>query len=289
MAYYLTRFGTVTFPTIQPVTEMPTVPVMPGAVSTLGGGFDAWGSADAPTLFPLQIQYRVMVAEAVAATYMTTVEALRGLAHKRDYLYRAAQDGDVQRALARVERVSAIDSVETSNAIELTFDFAVWEPWGNNQDRNPRTWETVATWYFDTGLFWEASPVTAALTAGAATTVTVTNGGNVAVDDCTITIHAGDAAITAVTVAIAAQYVKWAWTGAGANPSIAIGKDLIIDCGALTVKDDSADAYLYFALDATHAIMPWLRLAPGANSVVVTLTGGGTGSTVNFDFPDRWA
>ena len=268
---------------------MPSLAALPGTVATLGGGFDAWGGADAPATFPLPLQYRVMIVDAVAATYMTTINALRALARTRAYLYRTGQDGKAQRALARLERISALDSVETQAAIEITFDFTVWEPWADNWQRGPIYWGAPTVYYFDTGLFWDAAALTTTLTGGAATTVSVTNGGNIAVEDVIITLTAGDAAITVATITIAAQYVKWTWTGAGANPSIAVGKSLVIDCGALTVKDDGADAYLYFAIDPTHAIVPWLRLAPGANSVVVTLTGGGTGSTINFDFADRWA
>lgn len=258
MAYYLSGFSTVTFPLVQPITEMPTVPAMQGAIATLGGGFDAWGSDDAPAAFPVFVQYRVAVASAVAATYVAAVDELRGLARKRAYLARKAQDGTVHYALARLTSVTGTDTIETFSVLELTLEFEVWEHW----------------W----GQLYEE---TATLT-GSPQDVPVTGYGNIADDYATLTITAGDAAITAVTVACGDA--TWTYTG-----TIVIGNSLIVDAGAWSVLNDGADAYADFAFGALHVLPGMFRLLPGANTVTVTYTGGGTGSTIKIDYSDAWA
>ena len=54
-------------------------------------------------------------------------------------------------------------------------------------------------------------------------------------------------------------------------------------------EHDGADAFAYFALDSTnHKNSWWFELAPGNNSVTVTLTGGSTNSTLMFEYPEGW-
>jgi hypothetical protein len=278
MAYYLTKFGSVTFPLTMPITEMPTAPAMPGMVQTLGGGFDAWGSDQAPANFPVSLQYRVLVADATAATYVATVNALRALGRTRAYLYRQGQDGTIQRALARLAGISAMDSVETFNAIELAFDFEVWEHWGSSYAHG---FVLDAGYFFDDGLTFDSLSTSTTLTTNPQTVV-VANGGNLPVDDAIVTFTAGDAAITVITILCGSAV--WEWTG-----TLAAGKSLIVDAGAWSVTNDSADAYAGFVFYPQHALAGILRLAPGNNSVIIWHTGGGTGSTVSFGFSDAWA
>ena len=61
-----------------------------------------------------------------------------------------------------------------------------------------------------------------------------------------------------------------------------------IDCGALSVLNNGNENYVYFSLTANHKIDDWLRLEPGANTVVVTITGGGTGALALVEFFDGW-
>lgn len=285
MAYYLTRFDDIVLPLIQPITEMPTAPAQSGAVDTLGTGYDAFGADTAPATFPYPLQYRVLIIGTTAAAYMATVNALRAMARKRAYVYRTGQDGLVQRAQARLDGVTATDSVETFNAVELSFNFLIWSHWENN---DPPVWVLDDGEYFDSGLFFDGTGGTPTTLTASPQTVTITVGGNVAIDDAIITITAGDAAITSVTVACAALLWTWTWTGT-AGATIAATKSLVVDAGAWSVKDDGADAYRDFAFNSSHALEGMALLAPGANSIVVTRTGGGTGSTIGFAFADRWA
>lgn len=289
MGYYLSRFGNTQLPITEPITEMPTAPAQEGAVATLGYGYDAFGGDTAPAVFPYPLQYRVVVVGTTAAAYMSTINELRAHARKRNYVYRTGQDGAVHRALARLEQVSAQDSVETFNAVELAFRFLIWSHWENDWNAGewwfdqPTEHAPLPQLYFDTGLFFDAAGVTTTLTTSPQPIV-YTLGGNVAVDDAIITITAGSAAITAVTVACVDRRFSWTWTG-----TLAIGKSLVIDAGAWSVLNDGADAWAGFAFNSGHSIEGIAHLAAGANSIVVTLTGGGTGSTFGVNTPDRWA
>lgn len=279
MAYYLYRFGDdVIFPLTMPITEMPTAPAQAGRVATVAGGFDAWGSDTAPAEFPYQVQYRVMVAEDTAADYIAVVNALRAMARTRDYVYRIGQDHSVQRALARVASLTATDTVNTFASVELSFTFEIWSHWEARWDRS---WTLDDGHYLDTGLYLDDAPLTTTLTTSPQT-VTVPNNGNLPVDDAVLTVTAGDAAITALTIACGAA--KWAYAG-----TIAAGDSLVVDAGAWSVKNDGTDAFDDFSFDAAHALDGLFRLAVGNNSVVVTRTGGGTGSTINFEFAELYA
>ncbi len=281
MGYYLTSFRNYVFPTLQPITEMPTAPGKNGDIATLSTGFDAWGNDDAPSVFPYPLSYRVLVVGASASAYMATLNALRALSKKKGFLYRQGQDAVPHRALARLERVSATDSVETFNAIELAFEFSIWSDWENNWTDG---WRLDTGVLLDTMMILDPPRVVSATLNTSPKTITVTVGGNVAVDDAVITLTAGSAAITAMSLQITAMGVIFDWTG-----TLASGKALVIDCGAWKVTNDNADAWSGFTFHATHTQEGIMRLAPGANSLIIYVVGGSTNSVIDFGFADRWA
>jgi hypothetical protein len=58
---------------------------------------------------------------------------------------------------------------------------------------------------------------------------------------------------------------------------------------AASGREVLASAYAGFARDLTlHSIAPWLRLLPGPNSLIVTLTGGGGTSTLARTYFDSY-
>jgi hypothetical protein len=262
MAYYLTAFNGVTFPLIQPLTEMPTAFAMPGTVATLGGGFDAWGSDTAPAQFPVQIQYRVTVASQTASTFVSAINAIRALGRSRGTLTRTDQNGGTQTATARLLEISALDSVETFSAIELTLTFEVWTHWGSTHTASPTT------------------------LTGSPQTVVITNAGNINVDDAIVTVTAGDAALTVIGVDVSGTgwRSRWIWTG-----TLAAGAALVVNAGEWSVKNAANDAYAGFVFQTEHTLAGMFRLAPGANNVAVGYTGGGAGSTINVTFANAWA
>ena len=278
MSYYLTKFGAVTFPITMPVTEMTTAPGLAGTVRTLAGGFDAWGDDDAPANFPVRLQYRVLVVDVVAASLLTKINALRALGRTRAYLYRSGGSGTTQRALARLVDVSATSTVKTRHAIEVTMNFDVWSHWGGNWAQG---FVFDAGYLLDDGLVLDSLSATTTLTTNPQTVV-VANGGNLPVEDAIITITAGNAALTVVTLLCGSAVWEWAGT-------LAIGKNLTIDTGAWSVLNDGVDAYDNFTFYPQHALAAMMRLEPGNNNVIVWHTGGGTGSKISFDFADAYA
>lgn len=109
---------------------------------------------------------------------------------------------------------------------------------------------------------------------------------NAPVFDAIITVTAQGVGITDLVVENTTNGSYIRFTGA----TIAVGKSLVIDCGAGTVKNDGANAIAYFSLGAGHAIPDWLRLEAGGsvNTIRVTRTGGGSNSTIRFDFYEAW-
>jgi hypothetical protein len=63
----------------------------------------------------------------------------------------------------------------------------------------------------------------------------------------------------------------------------------VVDCGARSIKNNGVDAYSGLTLNAGHTTAPWLRLAPGSNTVTITYSGNADASaTVTFSYYDGW-
>jgi len=111
--------------------------------------------------------------------------------------------------------------------------------------------------------------------------MTITNDGDATCVNAIITVTAGSAAITALTLATDDAELSYSGT-------IAIGKELVIDCGALSVKNDGAAAYAGFTWTGNHTSRWWLPLYSGDNTLTVTWTGGSTDSEIKVEFYDAW-
>jgi hypothetical protein len=260
MAYYIAAFGGVTLPLINPITDMPTAPGLEGSYQTLGGGFDAFGSDTAPATFPYTFQYRVMASSQTAAIYITTINGIRALGRIRGTLTRKDQAGTTHTCYARCLDITAADSVETFNAIEITLTFEIWSHWTKN------------------------ATTTTATIVSSPQTIVVANGGNLKVTDAIITVTAG-AASTFSNVTVACGSATWTF-----GASIGSNTSLVVDCGAWSVLNNGVDAYGSFTFNAGHAIAGMLELAPGNNNVVFTTTGGsGVVRSVSIAFGEAWA
>jgi len=109
---------------------------------------------------------------------------------------------------------------------------------------------------------------------------------NAPVFDAVITVTAQGVGVTDLVIENTTNGSYIRFTGA----TIAVGKSLVIDSGAGTVKNDGVDAIAYFSLGASHAIPDWLRLEAGAsvNTIRVTRAGGGSNSTIRIDWYEAW-
>jgi hypothetical protein len=121
---------------------------------------------------------------------------------------------------------------------------------------------------------WRASlPTTpsANLVSGGTITLVAENVGSETAEDGILTIAASGGTISSVRVECAITGVSWTWTG-----SLTTGQSLVVDAGALTVRQAGADAYGGFALGSGHSASTWLPLAPGINSLQISSIGPGS-------------
>ncbi len=256
------------------------LPESPGALSKLpgGGAYDAYGAERAPA-GSYQLPVHCELHAATAAGLQTQLDAWRAKRGLRGRLRLILNDGSTRWCWARCTRVQYERGREHFAFQPLDLLFEIPQPgWWGTRHGGP--------WWLDLGvaldLGYHLDADAPLPLVGGPQTLSITNAGNQRITNAVITVRAGSAAITAVTIAV--PYVSsFTWSG-----TLLAGHDLVLNCGALSVINWTSDAYSGFALDAGHVIDDWLRLEPGANSVDVTLTGGGTGSTMLFEFYDSW-
>jgi hypothetical protein len=168
--------------------------------------------------------------------------------------------GATHTATARLQEVRCRRVPDYPLAMEVEWDFVIVSPF----------WKAAAN-YSQVSL------------SSASVSFDVGNLGNYPVSDALITVTAKTTAITQIQIGVnGTSQMQWAGT-------IAINKSLVIDCGALSVKNDGADAYSGFTLTANHKIRDWLRLGAGTTTLTVARTGGGATSTIRLDYYDGWA
>lgn len=165
------------------------------------------------------------------------------------------------------------------------------------------TWETVAqhwyklkqlpaTWVVGDQSFQLGDGTTglgqasqsAELTLPGATTVTLTHAGNIPATNLVITVTATHAALTGITIANAATGHSLAYAG-----TVALGDSLIIDCGAMNITNDGADAYTGLT-PSNRAV--WMRLAAESDNVfTITPTSASSGlvGSIGFAWYDHYA
>lgn len=247
---------------------------------TVGGavdGDDTYGQWD----YPYTMTYSCLVYEdGGIASLGAALDDLRAMIGVEGKLYVSPWDSTAadRWALARCVGVNVPATVYNRKTQNIDIEFRVKTSW-----RGFAHGGTVSgsSYLFGNGLYYSATSATTLATSPK--TITVTNDGNTWVDDCGITVTAGSAAITAITIGISSSS-EFTFSG-----TVSAGNTLIIDCGKRFVRANGIDAYDSFALTANHVIAPWLRLAPGDNSVVVTLTGGDVDSIIQFSYSDGWA
>ena len=223
-----------------------------------GGGFDALGSDQARGRLS-ELVVRGNLDAASESALDTAWAPFRALLGTRNKLWALMGNGSQRWKWARLLEEPAL-----SEAVHVD-----WQPLTLRFQLESEVWQGAAHSEV-TGL--DESPQA----CGAP------NNGNVPVRDAVFTLTAAGTPITAVTVTMTGVS-QFTWTG-----SIGVGKSLVIDCGAGTVKNDGADAYSTFALTANHKIREWLRLAAGLNSVLVARSGGSSASTVTIAYNDGW-
>jgi len=279
--YLLTQFDGVTLPIGQPAYTAGTAPSMARMVRTAGGGvFDAAGTEQAKPALPYELVYDCKALADTDAGLRSTLDALRAKRGVRGKLWRQGQDdGALQWATARLMAVQYQMAIGFKLVQPLSMRWSVQSLW--HGERHGAPWTFDSGLYFDDGLSFDMAEEYELTTTPI--TLTVNNGGNTFTDDVILTLTVGTGDITGLRVQVGSCDLLFSGT-------VAATKQLVIDCSPsrLSVLNDGAAAWADLTLGGGHASEAWLQLQPGANSVVVTRTGGGPYATLAFDFSERW-
>lgn len=281
--HWLTRFGTLDLPQYDVAFNAGPAPADIATVGLVGGGaFDPYGAGAAPQKYPYQIRYSCAVVGPSASAANTKINALKAKIGTYAKLWRTTiPDGVDHWCWARLNDVD--DSMRARMPmwnVPLTLGFTVTGRWhGLQHDLG---------WYFDDGIFYfdegrafDGDELT--VLSSSPQTVVVDNDGNQPVRDAVINVTAKVAPITYLKIGIAGV-TEFYYDG-----TIAVNKTLVVNCKNKSVKNDGVSAWNDFHLTGNHVVADWLVLQSGNNSVVVTKTGGGTTSTIEFAFSDGWA
>lgn len=279
--HWLTHFGSIDLPQYDVNFNAGPAPAALTVVQLVGGGtYDADGTTSSRQRYPLALRYGCTVVGPDAATARARVDELKALIGKRDRLWRTMiDDGETHWAWARL---SDVDDTMRSRLpkwnIPCTLAFTVLGGWHGLGHQGP--WMLDAGEYLDEGLSLDNDDLYD-LTSSTET-ITIENGGNLAVRDAIVKVTAGDAPI--MSVSVRSGLCDWTVTG-----QLGIGRTLVVDCAAKSVVKNGVNFYSGFSLGDDHMTPDWMVLEPGENLVEVERDGGGTGSTVEFVFADGWA
>lgn len=283
---WLTHFGTTALPQYDVQFPNGPAPVVTASVALVGGGtFDGYGTGIARQRYPVNLRYQCSVVGPAQATALANMNALKALLGVRAKLWRTEAGALVPGRQWAWARLTDIDDSMRARMpwwiVPVTLNFSLLGRW--NGLRHQRPWYFDAGEYFDTGLAFDSDELTTLTTAASAPqTIVVDNDGNLAVRDAIITLVAKTAPITAVTIGVT-SVTEFTWAG-----SVAVGNALVIDVAAKRITNNGVDAYAGFNTTAGHLVADWLVLEPGNNSVIVETDGGGTDSTIEFEFYDGW-
>lgn len=232
----------------------------------LEGGFDEYGDSPAPSeIGKVTARFRF---NATSGTAMQALrDAVRGLAALgRGTLVIQPSGGTA--AYAERWTWARINSVQVPEKMAAISDAV--------QDISVDWQVAESRWYSD-----NAASGTAAACSGTATNFSRTNGGN-AVALPVITVIAGGTALNTLVIkrldgATVRDRISYSGT-------VAIGGTLVIDCRALSVYKNGAEAYSA-QFEADHPA--WMRMQPGSNDFRVELESG-KGANVQMDWDDTW-
>lgn len=259
MSYKLTTFNSVDLPGYNRESGLDTAPGLDGFIGTVLGGYDSYQSDMAPMATPYTLSVRGIVSMETDADQRSAIDGLRALGRRRAQLIRQADDDDSQHfCYARLQQIGhrRITGVNGYQVLELAF--LIESGW---EEARPNQLENLSS-----------SPHT----------LSVENAGNRMVSNAIITIHAGTSNLTAATLTTT-NGTHLVWTG-----TLLAGDDLVINCGAKSITNDSANAYSGLTYGAGHTIDDWVRIE-GTMNITITYTGGGTGATVTIAYNDGWA
>lgn len=300
-------FGDYTFPDTQdqlsdnfknPVLRTVRLPNMPGA-------FDELGYEPGPTeVGAIKLHFVLLAQNSVEITQKRdAVHTLAGYGVRKLIVQPADPSLSPRYTYARIQNVQTPENAKKLDTWQdVSLDICVTYPrWMQDYYTPGATWGS-AIWGSSSAIWGDSSPLVsvgsaatiaartwgnaaaiwgnaAAIWGNAQTTLVYTNSGN-AISQPRLIFNCTAAAASGLTIerlvfGVVKDCVRY--TG-----SIAAGQSLEINCRALSVTLDGADAYTNFSY--THPA--WLRLLAGANTLRVTVPSGG--GTLRVIYPHTW-
>ena len=280
MAYKIYRFGTSQLiPNIDTTQDIGAGKARVEAIDfPHGGAFDQLGK-DQSYRGGYEIPVRGTIIGTSETDLITQYYALRSYLGKKDRLWRRDDTGGLHWVWARLQ---SIDSTrEERNRFHLTVDmvFFVFSPLWNGTLRG--SWRLDTGEVLDSGLNLDTGLVT--LLVNPVTQLVIANGGNAVLRSFEMAITAKGSPITSVRIE-KAEKTDMTWSG-----TLAVGSQLVLDFGGLSIRNSGVDAYSGLALSSgNHHVDDWMMLEPGNNTVTITRAGGDATSEVAVSYYDGW-
>jgi len=279
---YLSSFGSTTIPGARGRFQWPAA-ARPSVVPTITGSSDAAGTGTANILLPYQLTYTGAVFDATdSSAVQADLDTLRALTGTYDKLTMTLADGSTRWAYARLVNVSP-EMTATGRTV-ITF-VAIWQVstiWYG--DAHGAT-STPNTLLFRNGLYGDLTQATTI----SALPIELYSTGNVAVHDPGIVVQAGSADITAFTLTMTGSVTPAGFSEMEFTGTVLAGANLVIDCGARTIRNNGTDAFAYWRRTANHTTDKWATVPAGASSWTMIATGGAGDSLILFTYSDGWA
>lgn len=282
--YLLRQFGSVALPAGAPRHTAGTANSQQQIINVVGGGvFDVLGSEQAAPALPFDLRYECKAFDrSSAAALRSTLDELRGCRGAQAKLWREGlDDGTRQWATARLVEVGYDTEARHSHGLfqPLVMVFTVQSLWRGVQHGAP--WSVNAGQMLNGGLYLNMGDRHVLTTSPK--TITLRNDGTARTDDVVFTLEAGAVPVTGLILACGDCELLWSGT-------VAVGTSLVIDCSPLrrSVRNNGVAAYGSLHLGAGHKSEAWMRLARGANSLVVTRTGGSAATYLTVGWYDAW-
>ena len=241
-----------------------------------GGTLDTYGSTQQRPEVGQEITHSFILHDNSGAMD-TNWKAINAKLGARGSLVRTWADASTQFISARLMSLQAVK--ESAEYIAATATFQLLEDHWNG------TFVGLALdggWLLDDSEVLDSGYGTQAQTGFTSGSISLANGGNMAVTDAVITITCG--AGTGITKVGAQQnapngtqviYWIWEWTGTAASTPFTAGREMVIACGPKRVTISGSWHYRYFTLQSTHSRDEWITIAPGGNSIYINIVGDG--------------
>lgn len=282
MAYTLYRFGTsYVLPTAGAEFDLTTGDARIESIAfPHGGDFDLMGSEQSFS-GGYELVYKFILVGTSDADLLTKLNTLLSYKGKKDRLFRKIDStGLLQWVWARLKSVDAYRKSDNINHLNIELKFYVFSPLWNGERKG--VWRLddgfvldTPDLHLDTGLNFQLETTE--------TNINVTNSGNAKLHSWEMAFTASGSPITSIRIQKEGE-TDFTWTG-----NLAIGSQLTIDFGSLSIRNSGVDAYSGLQLSgANHKIDSWAVLNPGTNTFTITRTGGDSSSSVSVAYYDGW-